>query len=342
MTQTRPAPTLQDVAAYAGVSTATVSRCLNLPDKVTARTRERVSAAVEALGYTPNFGARAMAAQRTMTIGAVIPTMENAVFAKGLQAFQDELRVHGYTLLLASSNYLPALEQDQIRALVGRGADGILLIGHERDAGVYRFLAAQSVLYLVTWAYDPAAPRPSVGFDNRRAMRALADQVIGCGHRHLAMISAPTATNDRAAGRVQGVRDAMTASGMNSAGLYLLETPYGIENGAAALAKVLADRPATTAVICGNDVLAAGALRQARAMGRQVPHDLSITGFDDIDLAIVTDPLLTTVHVPHQRMGQEAAKTLVRMLTTGAPATSKELDTKIIWRGTLAPTPLSG
>ena len=112
-------PTLEDVAKVAGVSTATVSRCLNSPDRVVERTRRRVMDAVDALGYTPNFGARVMAAKRTFTIGAIIPTMENAIFARGLQAFQEELHARGYTLLVSSSAYKPEVEEEQIKALGG-------------------------------------------------------------------------------------------------------------------------------------------------------------------------------------------------------------------------------
>ena len=101
---TRSAPTLEDVARLASVSTATVSRSLNFPELVSDRTRQKVQLAVDALGYSPNFGARAMAAQRTRTIGAIIPTMENAVFAQGIQAFQEVLDSDGYTLLVASSS----------------------------------------------------------------------------------------------------------------------------------------------------------------------------------------------------------------------------------------------
>ncbi|MFU8824080.1 LacI family DNA-binding transcriptional regulator [Yoonia sp.] len=335
MKQSRPAPTLQDVAAYAGVSTATVSRCMNAPAKVTAKTRTRVEDAIETLGYAPNFGARAMAAQRTMTIGAVIPTMENAVFAKGLQAFQDELRQYGFTMLVACSSYRPELEAEQIRALVGRGADGILLIGHERDPAIYRFLDAQKVPTLVTWAFDDTAPRPSVGFDNRQAMAKLAQHVIKLDHRHVAMITAPVATNDRAAARFAAVGDVMDAEGLVRADLFVVETPYSIDNGAAALDLILQQRPETTVVICGNDVLAVGALRQARGMGLSVPDDLSITGFDDIDLAVVTHPLLTTVHVPHRQMGRAAAQMLADMVLTGAPATKVKLATTVKLRDTL-------
>ena len=123
-------PTLHDVAFAANVSTATVSRCLNFPNKVSAATRQKVSAAISELGYLPNFGAKVMATNRTNTIGAIIPTMENAIFARGLQAFQEELLLHGFTLLVASTSYRPEIEQEQIRALVARGADALLLIGH--------------------------------------------------------------------------------------------------------------------------------------------------------------------------------------------------------------------
>ena len=102
----------------AAVSTATVSRCLNLPEQVSESSRNRVNEAVMALGYTPNFGARVMAAKRTNTIGAIIPTMENAIFARGLQVFQDELWIKGYTFLVASSSYKSDVEEEQVQALI--------------------------------------------------------------------------------------------------------------------------------------------------------------------------------------------------------------------------------
>ncbi len=134
-------PTLEDVAQLANVSTATVSRCMNSPDRVQKQTRERVLDAVRELGYYPNFGARALMAKSTNTIGAIIPTMENAVFARGIQAFQETLREKGVTLFIASFSYQEELEAEQIRTLTARGADGLLLIGHHRSDDVYRFLS---------------------------------------------------------------------------------------------------------------------------------------------------------------------------------------------------------
>jgi len=328
-------PTLSDVAARAGVSTATVSRALNAPGQVSEAARDRVMEAVRDLGYAPNFGARAN------TFGAVIPTMDNAIFARGLQAFQDSLRAEGVTLLVASSSYKPGQEEDQIRALVARGAEALLLIGHDRTPAAYALLDRQRIPYLVAWAWDEAAPRPCVGFDNRAAMRALADAVIAQGHRRLALITADRTGNDRARARFEGVLGAMAAAGLDPDALRIEETPYSIANGAAAFARLMQAGSRPTAVLCGNDVLAAGALTQARADGIAVPGEVSVTGFDDIELAAILTPRLTTVHVPHREMGARAAQVLLDM-RAGTPARTQRLDAGIAWRDSLGPPPGRG
>ena len=337
MKKLHAAPTLSDVAKKAGVSTATVSRCLNEPDKVIERTRERVMAAVRELGYSPNFGARVMAARRTNTIGAIIPTMENAIFARAIQAFQEALRAEGFTLLVASSSYQEELEDEQIRSLVARGADGLLLIGHGRDPAIYRFLERQGIPALVTWTLDATVKRPSIGFDNRAAMHLMAQKIFSLGHRKAAMISAPCDSNDRARARVVGVKDAMVEAGLDPASLVLLETPYSIENGASAFDQLMQAPQKPSVVLCGNDVLAVGALRRARELGLNVPEDVSITGFDDIELAEIAVPALTTVHIPHREMGRRAAEMLVKMVQTGAPAHSVALYPELRLRGSLGP-----
>lgn len=320
-------PTLEDVARQAGVSTATVSRCLNAPDKVVADTRDRVLAVVRELGYAPNFSARALAARKTQTIGAVIPTMENAIFAQGLQAFQERLGQAGFMLLVASSSYDPDIEAEQIRALVARGADGILLIGDDRDAEIYRFLETQNVPALLAWTYQ--SDRPSIGFDNRAAMKSLADRALNLGHKRIGVISAPLAGNDRARDRVNGIRDALNAAGHSKKTLPVIETEYGISNGADAFDRLMTADLSPTLVICGNDVLAAGALRRAQGRGLAVPKDISVTGFDDIELASLVTPRLTTVHVPHRAMGEAAAEALVAMSQGNWSGESLSLSTHI-------------
>ena len=337
MSASDAAPTLDDVARLADVSTATVSRCLNDPGKLTQTTREKVQAAIAELGYTPNFAARSMAAKRTFTIGAIIPTMENAIFARGLQAFQEELDRRGYTLLVSSTAYRADAEEKQIRNLVARGADGLLVIGHDRDPAIYDYLRQQRVPVLVTWSYDETAPAPSIGFDNRAAMRQFAQNVLASGHRRISMISSMSEQNDRARMRIEGVRDAMSAHGLDPATLALIEVPYTFDDGASAFLKLMQQEPKPSIVLCGSDVLAVGAIRGARQLGMCVPQDISITGFDDIELAQVTHPELTTVRVPHHEMGRLAAQELVAMIEDKREGISQRLETTIIERASVAP-----
>ncbi len=339
MTEPKPVPTLEDVARTAGVSTATVSRCLNSPERVVERTRKRVLEVIAELGYTPNFGARVMAAKRTFTIGAIIPTMDNAIFARGVQAFQEGLHQRGYTLLVASSGYRPDLEEEQIRALVSRGADGLLLIGHDRAPEIYDYLRTQKIPTLVAWTYAPDAPLPSIGFDNRASMRALAEEVLRAGHTRLGMISAVTEGNDRARQRVEGICDALDAHGMDPSGLAVVETRYEIDCGSEAFSQLMARADPPTAVLCGNDVIAVGAMHRARDLGLDVPGDVSITGFDDMDIARITLPALTTVRVPHQDMGRRAADALVDMVEGKNTGASVELPTTLSLRSSLGPVP---
>ena len=336
MSRFRSIPTLDDVARTAGVSTATVSRCLNRPERVIEATRIKVMKAVDLLGYTPNFGARAMAAKRTFTIGAIIPTMENAIFARGLQAFQEELHTRGYTLLVSSTGYQADAEAEQIRALVARGADGLLLIGYARDPAIYDFLQSRSVVTLIAWAFDKGSDHPSIGFDNRVSMKALADQVIAMGHRNIGMISGVVEGNDRAAGRLAGVRDSLRTNGLDPDAMPVIEAPYEIDHGATAFEALMQTAPRPTAVMCGNDVLAVGAMRKAREMGMTVPDDISITGFDDIELARIVTPALTTVHVPHGEMGRRAAEELVNMLEGTSKGMVIELESTLQMRDSLA------
>jgi LacI family transcriptional regulator len=329
-------PTLEDVARRAGVSTATVSRCLNAPERVRPQTRDRVEAAVAELGYTPHFGGRMLASKRTDTVGVIIPTMESAIFALGLQALQDELATHGVTLLVATSHYDMEREAQQIRVMLGRGVDGIVLIGEARSQETYAFLEKRGIPFVLVWSYSGGSPYPCVGFDNRAAACQLTDHVLGLGHTRIAMIAGLTAHNDRAGERVHGVREALSNRGLQLEAPYYVETPYALEPSAEAAQRLLRLSPPPTAIVCGNDVLAVGAILGARKAGKAVPRDVSVVGFDDIELAVVIDPPLTTVRVPHRRMGRAAASKLLSMIDSSDAGESIQFETQIVERGSLA------
>lgn len=330
-------PTLEDVARAAGVSTATISRSINEPDKVAQKTRDRIREVINTLGYTPNFGGRALASKRTNIVGAVIPTMANAMFASGLQAFQETLSASGVTLLVASSGYNSDHELEQIRTLITHGADGLLLIGAARPKATMDFLHLRKIPFVIGWHYDNDPQRLFAGFDNHKAAQVMCDEVLQLGHRRVAMIGGITDGNDRAKSRIDGVRHAVANFAGDAVLLDILEADYTLENGGNAFAKLMSATPAPTAIICGNDVLAAGAVVRASDLGLTVPDDVSITGFDDINLATVVRPALTTMRVPQTDMGRSAARLLLARLAENRQVSSIEFETELIRRQSLAP-----
>lgn len=337
--ETHAVPTLEDVANLANVSTATVSRCLNLPEKVSQKTRERVMEAVNSLGYSPNFGARALAAKRTNTIGAVVPTLENAIFARGLQAFQEEVTRNGSTLLVASSGYQEDVEEQQIRNLVARGADALLLIGKDRNEKIYTFLKNRDLPWVIAWSYRTTSENCFVGFDNRTAAKEMAQKAIELGHTKIGMIAGITKGNDRARERMLGVMDAFKEHDFPTEALRIVESKYNFAGGGKAAETLLGMDPQPTVIICGNDILAIGAIKKIKAMGLRVPEDISVTGFDDISVSSIIEPELTTVHVPHREMGRIAAASLLSMLGKGGHCESQKLNTYIVERNSLASPP---
>jgi len=190
---------LSDVARRAGVSTASVSRVLNTPEKVSAELRAQVEAALKELRYVPHGAARALASQRSRTIGAVVPTLGIAIFAKGIEALQARLHADGYTLLIASAAYDLAKELDHTRALIERGVDGIALVGAQHLPALDELLDASGLPHVNTYVYDPKAARPCIGIDNHAASYRLTRHLVELGHRDVALLTSPTRNNDRTA-----------------------------------------------------------------------------------------------------------------------------------------------
>ena len=331
--------TLADVARLAKVSTATVSRALTLPHKVKPHTLARVQQAVHALGYVAHGAARALASRRTRTIGAVIPTLDNAIFANTTHALQRTLDEAGYTLLLASHEFDPDVELRVTRALIERGIDGLVLLGTSHHPDAFRMIEANHIPYVLTWALDPNGVHPCVGFDNRVAATRLANYLLEIGHREFAMISGITANNERARERMEGVRQALAARGGRLPATRMIEKPYTLAAGREGLREVACGATLPTAVICGNDVLAIGAIAECNACGMAVPRQISITGFDDMEIASLITPGLTTVHFPTDELGVYAANHLLLRLAGESVPLRRELPVELVVRGTTAPPP---
>jgi LacI family transcriptional regulator len=328
---------LSDVANLARVSTATVSRALTCPGKVKPATAARIRQAVEALGYVAHGAARALASRRTHTIGAVIPTLDNAIFANTVHALQKTLDDAGYTLLIASHEFDAEVEARVTQALVERGVDGLVLLGTTHHPSVLRMLDTHEIPYVLTWALDASGRHPCVGFDNRAAANRIASHLLELGHRDIGMISGVTAGNERASERLEGVRRALSAHGVTLAASRVVEKPYTLSSGREGLRELLRATPRLTAVICGNDVLAIGALAECQARGVAVPRELSVTGFDDLEMSAVVAPALTTVHFPTAELGSYAAQHLLARLAGKPFELRTELPVELIVRASTAP-----
>jgi LacI family transcriptional regulator len=198
-------------------------------------------------------------------------------------------------------------------------------------------LEKRGIALVNTGVYDAKAPHPSIGFDNRAAARRLAEHLLDLGHREITMIAGPTSGNDRASARVAGVRDALAERGLPFPDSRVVERPYRVVEGRLGLRALKAREPGVTAVICGNDVLAGGALIEAQALGLVVPRDLSIAGFDDLDWAAQIPPGLTTLALPAKEIGYLAADYLIDSLSGKSVPHAIEVEVKLILRGSTGP-----
>ena len=308
---------LSDVARDAGVSPATVSRAISQPDLLSAETLRRVRQAADRLGYRPDAAARALASGRSMTIGAVMPTLDNAIFSKALQAMQLALAAEGYQLLVASHDYNPAAETEAIRTLLARGIDGMILVGAERAPEATALLSDAGLPHVLTWCAPP--DQPAVVIDNVAAGETAARHLIALGHRRIGVVTGAVRFNDRQRGRLEGVRRALEAAGLSLPPSLACEQPTTLAGGRMGCAKLLELADPPTAIVGGIDLIAIGCLVEAQARGLAVPGDLSVAGIDDVDMSTHVSPSLTTVHVPTARIGEQAAKALVGILK-GRPA----------------------
>lgn len=328
----KPPVTLSDVARKAGVSKSTASRALANSPRLRPLTVKRVQRIAEQLNYVSHGIARALATRRTRTIGAVIPTLDNALYAISTHSLEQRLQRDSYVLLVACHEFNLDTEYGLIQAFIGRGIDALVLVGIEHSKKTFDLLDQTRIPYVLTWNYDPRLRRPCVGFDNREAGRMAADYLLRIGHKHFGVIAGILRGNDRATARLQGIKEALAAHGVKVPSGCIVERPYSIEGGREGLSMLLQRTPRPTAVLCGNDVLAIGAVKEARERHLRVPQELSITGFDDMPIAAVMEPGITTVHFPMVEVGHNAALHILRALGVESEEPIYDLPLRLVTR----------
>lgn len=327
--------TIIDIAKKAGVSTATVSRVLNSPEQVNTKTKQLVQTVIDQTGYVSDGIAMSLASNRSSTIGLVIPTITNSIYASSTQAIQEVAQKAGYTVLLGVSNFSSDEEEQLILQLLKRRVDGLILTGGDRLSSIYNLIETKHVPYIVTWKLiDEEAAHPSVSFDNYLAGRLAMDHLVNYGHRRIGLICGRSSVNDRARERRRAYEDILRENGMDIDADLIFERDFEFVEGRAAMHRMLANPNPPTAVFCANDIQAIGALKECQSVGLNVPADVSIIGFDDLPVAQYTEPQLTTVRVPAKKMGHEAATKLLAWIKQDEPPGITELPVELIIRKT--------
>lgn len=302
------------VALAAKVSISTVSRSYNHPELVKPATRKKIDAAVRKLGYIRNRAAQTIHGIRSGTIGLVVPTIDHTIFAEVIQAFSDAVGAEGFTILVASHGYDLEREYAVLRKFLEHRVDGVALIGLDHSEETYQLIESQGIPAISIWNYDHASRISCVGADNFTAGQKAASHVVSLGHRKIGLVFPPTGDNDRARGRLAGVLSVLSDAGIEVPAMWRIETPYSLSEAKESVGELLAGGQRPTALLCGNDVLALGAIYAAKRSGRHVPDDISVMGIGDFKGSREMEPNLTTVRLPARRIGQLAGEEISRSI----------------------------
>ena len=326
----------KDVARLAGVSTATVSRVINSPDQVDAKTRRLVRDAVTKLRYVPHGAARALRSHRSRMIGAVVPSFDYALYARTTSAMQAVLDSNGYSLVLAEHHYDLNVEVRITEKLVGRGVDAFVFVGLHHDAALFALLEDYGRPYVLTWGVDPMRQHPSIGFDNRAATFEMTRHLIGLGHRRFGLLSAVPDGNDRATERGAGMRAALSQAGLKLDDRCVQYGPIDLAAASGMMGRLLDLDKRPTAVGATNDVFAVGGMMACRAAGVRIPQDISITGVDNTDLGATQTPALTSIRTPIIEIGRAAAEQVIARLEGRPHVAFQTLPFELVSRGSTA------
>lgn len=302
------------VALAAKVSISTVSRSYNHPELVKPATRKKIDAAVRKLGYIRNRAAQTIHGIRSGTIGLVVPTIDHTIFAEVIQAFSDAVGAEGFTILVASHGYDLEQEYAVLRKFLEHRVDGVALIGLDHSEETYQLIESQGIPAISIWNYDEASRISCVGADNFAAGQKAAAHIVGLGHRDIGLVFPPTSDNDRARGRLAGVLSVLSAADIEVPAAWRIETPYSLSEAKEAVSKLLDGGQRPTALLCGNDVLALGAIYAAKRSGLDVPDHISVVGIGDFKGSREMEPNLTTVRLPARRIGQLAGEEISRSI----------------------------
>jgi LacI family gluconate utilization system Gnt-I transcriptional repressor len=298
----------------------TVSRVINTPDRVSPHTAARVRAAIEKLGYVPNLVAGGLSSRRSRMVAAIVPTIAHPMFAEMVQQFTDTMRGAGYQVMLSLSGYTDFAELDLVRGLLARRPDAMLVTGVDHPPPLRQMLAEAGIPVVEIWDVSPRPVDMLVGLDHVQAGAAVAALFMAKGIECFAAFAAGDA---RAQARRRGFTDAVRKASGTVLADAVLPAPSTITAGRQAMGALASALTRRTGLFCSSDLLAFGAITEARLRGIGVPAQLSVCGFGNFELSAANEPPFTTVNVEGAEIGRTAAGFLLRRLS-GAPAREED------------------
>jgi len=311
---------IKQVAEIAGVSIATVSRCINNPAQLKERTREKVQAAILETGYSPNTIAQSFRRGRTNVIMVVMPSIGDPFFTEVMQGIRSVVAEHDYSIIINETNFNTMSAEEVGAIMVSRQADGFILLASTFPFGG-EVLArtqkrSQPVVIGCETISSSLADIPSVHIDNVAAAQEATNFLISKGHVRIAFISGQ-ATSLLTKDREFGYRAAMLEAQLPIENGWVVEGNLSIEGAASACDQLLAHPERPTAIFCANDEMAIGCMHEIRKHGLSIPQDVSVMGFDDIRYAGVIEPPLTTIAQPAGKIGERVATRLLNAIERG-------------------------
>ena len=302
---------MADVARHAGVSAMSVSRALKDPNTVSPAARQRISAAIDALGYVLDLSAGSLSSKRTGFVAAIIPSLNNSNFSDTARGITDELEGTGLQLLLGSNDYSIEREEELAEAMLRRRPEGIILTSGNHTPRTRRMLEAAGIPVVETWDVPEKPIDQIVGFSNADAMGLLVKTLAAKDYRKFGYIGGTTERDTRGNQRREGFTRALKELGLSGERVISFGVPpISMEQGGQAVVSMLEKWPDTELVICVSDLSAFGAIMECQRRGMKVPGDISIAGFGNYEIAQCCHPRITSVDVDCYNIGRQAARQL--------------------------------
>lgn len=324
--------TINDIAKLSGVSKATVSRVLNGSKPVSDAVREKVMRAIEETDYKPSSLARSLTTKETKLIGIVIPDVSNPVFSELVKGMEDMSGVSGYNILLCNSYLSHKKELDYLEIFRDKEVDGIIfLTTKERPEQVEFFKKFGKPVVLVDRKFK-TMDIPSVGIDDYTAALKAVNYLINLGHKNIGMVRSTLQDSSHGFNRYEGYRRAMEGAGLSINPQNVIEGDFSVKSGYNAMLKLLSGEAPPSAVFFANDLMAVGGIRCITDSGMKVPEDISVMGFDDIPIASMFIPSITTTRQPFFEIGKKAMEKLIHSIQEKVVEQHTVFETDLILR----------